>query len=74
MLKLNPNYDIINAVSFPYCGLSSGLVTLWLINKINGDHLKISIICPQKSTIFAMFYNKTLHEDGLNKDFAANPS
>jgi hypothetical protein len=29
---------------------------------------------PLKSTIFVMFGNKTLHEDGLNRHFAANPS
>jgi len=32
---------------------------------INSEHFNISIICPQKSTIFVMFGNKTFREGDI---------
>jgi len=34
---------------------------------INSEHFNISIICPQKSTIFVMFGNKTFREGDKKK-------
>ena len=70
-LKLNQNDDLMNVAKSPYFGLRSGLVTFVADKHDKWGPFEDFNNLPSKSTIFAMFGNKVLHDSDINNHFPA---